>query len=135
MQYCAYCVLSAPIASVGKLVWVQCGWEAVLEMCQDQSLKALHNNGCECYGMVVIQARRGGVFRHWHNGCGLKACWHSCLGVGQVENVCEDPCKLLCKCPEHTSRNAVGASSLACVDPAQCCVDICGGEFEGLMVC
>ncbi len=53
-------------------MWVQCGWEAVLEVCQeDQSLKALHDNGCECYGTVVIQARRGGVFRHWQNGCGL----------------------------------------------------------------
>uniref|UniRef100_A0A672K588 Alpha-mannosidase n=1 Tax=Sinocyclocheilus grahami TaxID=75366 RepID=A0A672K588_SINGR len=38
---------------------------------------------CECCGAVVIQARRGGVFWHWHNGCGLKACWHSCLGEGQ----------------------------------------------------
>ncbi len=68
VQYCAYCILSAPIASVGKLVWVQCGWETFIEVCQDQSLKALHNNGCECYGMVVIQA-----------------CWEECFGTGTMD--------------------------------------------------
>ncbi|KAK3511447.1 hypothetical protein QTP70_008890 [Hemibagrus guttatus] len=34
------------------------------------------------------------------------------MGEGQVENVRKDPCKLLSKCPQNTSRDAIGASSL-----------------------
>ncbi len=87
VQYCAYCILSAPSASVGKLVWVQYWWEAFLKVFQDQSPKALHSIQCEWYGTAVIQARWGGVFRHWHKGCGLKACWHS-FRRGQQPCVC-----------------------------------------------
>ncbi len=87
MQYCAYCILSAPSALVGKLVWVQYWWEAFLKVFQDQSPKALHSIQCEWYGTVVIQACWGGVFRHWHKGCGLKACWHS-FRRGQQPCVC-----------------------------------------------
>ncbi len=41
-------------------------------------------------------------------------------------------------CSAHflkSSRNAVQASSLACIDPTQCSVDICGGKFgeEGMV--
>lgn len=55
VQVCEYrvqcygdCILCAPVATVGKLVWIQCRWERVFQMCQDQSLEALFNNGCEC---------------------------------------------------------------------------------------
>jgi len=102
---------------------------------QDQSLEALHDDGCECYRAVVVEARRVGMFWQWYNGCGFKGCWHSCLGKGQVENVREDPSELLCTCPKHASKDVIWSSSLVCVDPAQCCMDISGGECEGLVVC
>lgn len=43
---CGDCVRCAPLAAEYKLLGVQCGWEAVLQVCRDQSHKALHNNRC-----------------------------------------------------------------------------------------
>ena len=68
-------ILCAPISGVRKLVWVQSGWEAVVQVCQDQSLEALHNDGCEYYRAVVIHARRVEVFLSWNYGVGFEACW------------------------------------------------------------
>lgn len=46
-------ILCNPISAIGKLVWAQCGWKAVLQVCNDQSLKALHDVGSECYRTLV----------------------------------------------------------------------------------
>lgn len=64
-----------------------------LELGQDQPLKALHYNGCECYRGVVIQAYWRGVFHYWYNGDVLDAHRYNCLGKGQVEGAWEDTCK------------------------------------------
>lgn len=70
-------------------------------MCQDQSLKAGHNDGCEYDRAAVIQT---GVFWHWDNGGGFKACWHSCLSEGQIENICKNTCELLHTCFKQAPR-------------------------------
>ena len=44
--------------------------------------QVLHDDGCECYRAVVVEARWIGMFREWYDGCGFKACCHSCLGKG-----------------------------------------------------
>lgn len=72
MQCCEYSILNASIASVSKLVWVQCWLQTRLELGQDRLLKALHHNGCECYRAVVVQAHWRGVFVFRYN----------CLGKG-----------------------------------------------------
>jgi len=113
VQYCGDCIVYAPITAVGK----QCGWEGNHHLCQNQPLKALHDNGSECNRAVVNEARQ--FFWHRHDGRGLETCWHSSLGKGQVENVSKWPSELLRTCPEHTYRNTVRTSSLASVDPAQ----------------
>lgn len=56
------------------------------------------------------------MFQHWHSGGGIVAHRYNCLGKGEVENVCEDACKLLSTCSEHTSQNAIRASSFARID-------------------
>lgn len=71
------------------------------------------------------------MFQHWHSGGGIVAHRYNCLGKGEVENVCEDACKLLSTCSEHTSQNAIRASSFAPIDFAQCVIDVC--ECEGLV--
>ncbi|KAI5106773.1 sacsin [Silurus meridionalis] len=95
----------------------------------DQPLKAFHDNGCQCYRAVVVQARWIGVFWHWHNGGAFKASGNSCLGKRQVEDVSKDPSKLLSTCPDE-SRDVVRSSGFVCADPAQCITDICEGECD-----
>lgn len=51
VQHNGDCIFCNPVAAVGKLIEVQWGWEVGLHMCQDQLLKALQNNGCECFGL------------------------------------------------------------------------------------
>lgn len=47
---------------------------------------------------------------------------HNCLGQWQVENASQDLKQLSSTGPEHTSRDAIRASNLTCISPAQCSV-------------
>lgn len=63
-----------------------------------------------------------------HNGGGFEACGHSCLCEGQVINVRKDPRELVSTYLDVVPRNA---SSLACIDLAQCTAHICAGDLRG----
>ena len=75
------------------------------------------------------------MFGHWHYGGGFKARGDNSLGQGQVENVRHDLSQLPSTGPENAAWDAIGSSSLACINPAQCGEDIRSRECEGLVVC
>ena len=54
---------------------VRCGKWARLDVLQDQALKTLHDDRCECYEEVIIQKEHRRLLGHWHNGGGVEAAW------------------------------------------------------------
>ena len=47
------CVVHRPVCSV--LVGVQGGWQGSLDVSQDKTLQALHNDRCQCHGPVSLR--------------------------------------------------------------------------------
>lgn len=53
----------------------RCRGQQGLDVPHDKPLKALHNDGFECNGPVVIEAGHCGLLQHGDDGDGLEACW------------------------------------------------------------
>lgn len=97
---------------------IQCGWEALLLVCQDQPFKALHHDGRECYWLVVIQTCQGGMFGTGTMEVDLRH-------VGTAAWV-RDMLKMSVKTPVSWSAHGTRHRwpCLTCADLAQCMVDI-----------
>lgn len=77
----------------------------------DKFLKALGDDRCECYRMVIIQAADGVLFHDWDNCGGLWAGWGSYSGQGLVEYLGEDPRQLVRRPSAPVAPEAVGSHS------------------------
>ena len=89
-----------------------CADDQILTWC----LKALYGYRHAREGSVVIQAGYLGVLGHRDYVGLLETCRYYRLGQGQVENVSEDTCQLVCECSEYTSWLLVWPCSLVNVD-------------------
>lgn len=58
------------------------------EMSQNQSLKALHNDRCQCYWTVIIKASDDGLLQKWYYSRRLQAGRYDGLG----QRLVKDPC-------------------------------------------
>lgn len=83
-------VISRVFGVVRKLKGVQCGGQQRLDVPPDQPLKALHDDGCECDGPVVIEAGHWGLLRHRDDGGGLETRRNNGAAHGDVKDVSED---------------------------------------------
>lgn len=50
------CILCGSVPPVGKLVAVQVRWDAVLDVFQDEPLKAFHDNGGQGNWVMIVEA-------------------------------------------------------------------------------
>ncbi len=66
-------ILCGSAGSECKLVRVQTGRDVVLNVLENQFLKALHQDGGECHRAVVILIRHCRLFRHRDDGGCLEA--------------------------------------------------------------
>lgn len=67
----------AIVSSVERLEQLancRCWGQQALDEPHDKLLKALHGDGCECNGPMVIEAGHCRLFQHGDDGDGLEAC-------------------------------------------------------------
>lgn len=55
--------------------WEEEEREDRLFVLQKQPLKALHDDGNQCYGLIVIKTELEGLLCYEYNGCGLETHW------------------------------------------------------------
>ncbi|KAK1792522.1 hypothetical protein P4O66_012459 [Electrophorus voltai] len=88
-------IICRAVGVVREVQGVQRRGKLGLDVSHDDSLEALHDDGCECDGTVVIETRHRGLLRHGDDGGGLEACWDNGAAQRDVEDVCQDTCKLV----------------------------------------
>ncbi|KAK1787962.1 hypothetical protein P4O66_016440 [Electrophorus voltai] len=94
-------IICRAVGAVHKLQSVQRRRKLGLDVSHDESLKALHDDGCVCDGTVVVETRHRGLLRYGDDGGGLEACWDHGAAQRDIEDVCQDICKLVSfGCPE-----------------------------------
>ncbi len=64
-------------------------------MSPNQSLEALHNNRCQCYWAIIVQATDDSLLLEWDYCSRLQAEWYSGLGQGLVKDHSKDPSQLI----------------------------------------
>lgn len=74
----------AMASSVELYANCRCRGQQGLDVPHDKPLKALHNDGCECNGLVVIEARHCGLLRHGTMVMALRHVGTNCDGINST---------------------------------------------------
>ena len=100
-------IISGPICTISIPMRVQVWGQGTFDVLHDHPLKALHDDGCQCYGAIIVQAGYRALLWDWNDGGRFEAFWYNRLTQGCVKNVCEDIFQLFCTVPEYPSRYIV----------------------------
>ncbi|XP_072513049.1 uncharacterized protein [Salminus brasiliensis] len=82
-------IICGSVPPVGILVWVHSDVDGGFDVGHNQSFKAFSDYRRESYRPVVIQTCHCGALGDRDDGGGLQAGGNSCLGEGDIENVCQ----------------------------------------------
>jgi len=86
---------------------------------EDESFTALHCNGCQGHWSVVIEAPDCLLLGNGEYCGGFKACGYYTLLQGQVEDVGEHCCWLVCECLRCAASSPVCSCCFGVVNPPQ----------------
>lgn len=65
-------ILQGAVQLVCKLIRVESWWESGDDVVLHRSLKALHDDGSQCYRAEVVQVSDVRFLRHWNDGSSLE---------------------------------------------------------------